>query len=329
MLGNYAIAANTAPFTISPRPASVTPNPAGKTYGDADPPLSGMLTGFLATDGVTAVYARTPGETVAGGPYTVFATLGPASVLGNYAIAYGLASFTIVPRPASVTPNPASKAYGDPDPPLTGTLVGFLAPDGVTAAYTRTPGETVSGSPYTIMATLLPAAAVGNYAVTYDTAPFTILGVRGLKGSLRADLKALRASVTDKKDGKELDDAMAELTEALLPRLWIDELHPTPKDGAHVFQEEKDAALELRELVKSRKSAIPDTLLLAFVDRIVRADRLLATVAIGDARGGDARKLDKASDEVQKGDRERLQGDAEGAIEHYRSAWWLALEAAS
>src|SRR5204863_8835944 len=125
-----------------------------KVYGDVDPAFTGTLSGFLSADTVTATYSRTAGETVAGSPYTVSAILSPAGVLGNYNITYNTAAFTITPRPASVTPNAASKIYGDADPAFTGTLTGFVPADGVTATYSRTSGETVAGSPYTISATL-------------------------------------------------------------------------------------------------------------------------------------------------------------------------------
>src|SRR5438445_12245230 len=105
----YAITYNTASFTLSPRPASVTPAAAGKTYGDADPALTGTLSGFLAADGVTATYSRTSGETVAGYTISITAARSAGAVLGNYAITYNTASFTITPRPASVTPAADSK----------------------------------------------------------------------------------------------------------------------------------------------------------------------------------------------------------------------------
>jgi hypothetical protein len=173
-LGNYNITYNTANFTINPKAASVTPNAASKSYGDADPAFTGTLTGFLAADGVTATYSRTAGETVAGSPLTISARLSPAAVLSNYNIAYNTANFAITPRNASVTLNAASKTYGAADPALTGTLSGFLVAEGVTATYTRTAGETVAGSPYTISATLSPAGVLGNYNITYNTAAFTI-----------------------------------------------------------------------------------------------------------------------------------------------------------
>ena len=174
VLSNYNITYNAAGFTINKRPASVTPTAAGKIYGDPDPALSGTLTGFLAADGVTAAYNRAPGETVTGSPYAISATLSPAGVLNNYNITYNTAGFTITPKTASVTASAASKIYGDADPALSGTLTGFLATDNVTANFSRTPGETVAGSPYTISATLSPAGVLGNYNITYNAAGFTI-----------------------------------------------------------------------------------------------------------------------------------------------------------
>jgi len=176
-----AVDANYSPISYVPgvlaitlAPASVTPNPASKVYGSADPnPLTtGTLTGFLASDGIVATYSRTAGQTVAGGPYTISATLSPAAALSNYTITYNTAAFSITPKAASVTPNAATKVYGAADPALTGTLTGFLPADGVTASYSRTAG--VGVGTYTISATLAPVAALTNYNITYNTANFTI-----------------------------------------------------------------------------------------------------------------------------------------------------------
>src|SRR5207244_3184069 len=107
---------NTAELTIDKKTASVTPDAKSKTYGDVDPALTGTLTGFLAADGVTASYSRTPGETVAGSPYVISATLSPAGVLGNYQITYNTAEFTITKGQATVTAPTSSNAsttYGD------------------------------------------------------------------------------------------------------------------------------------------------------------------------------------------------------------------------
>ncbi len=171
---DYTFAFVNGTLTINQKNASVTPDPATKVYGDSDPAFTGTLVGFLPADGVTATYSRTAGETVAGSPYTISATLSPSGVLGNYNITYNTANFTITTKNASVTPNPATKVYGDSDPAFTGTLAGFLPADGVTATYSRTAGETVAGSPYTISAALSPSGVLSNYNITYNTANFTI-----------------------------------------------------------------------------------------------------------------------------------------------------------
>src|SRR5881409_2503736 len=171
LLSNYDITYNTASFDITKKAASVTPA-AGqhKTYGDADPALSGSTSGFLAADGVTASYGRTAGETV--GSYPISATLAPAGVLSNYDITYNTAAFAITKKAASVTPAAASKVYGSADPTLSGALSGFLVADGVSASYSRAAGETVGS--YPISATLAPAGVLSNYDITYNTASFDI-----------------------------------------------------------------------------------------------------------------------------------------------------------
>src|SRR5206468_656947 len=148
--GNYFVAGSaTTTAKINPKPASVTPDAASKTYGAADPTFTGTLSGFVAADGVTASYSRAAGETVAGaasysraagetlaaGDHTARATLSGSGVLENYDITYDTASVNINQATASVTPDAASKTFAAEDPAFTGTLSGFLAADGVTASY--------------------------------------------------------------------------------------------------------------------------------------------------------------------------------------------------
>src|SRR5204862_935061 len=153
-----------------------TPDPNRKTYGNPDPyPLTtGNGSGFV--DPAPPSSDRDPGETVAGGPYHITATLNAAAgVLANYSITNAGAAFTIDPRPATWTTDPNSKTYGNPDPnPLTtGSGSGFV--DAVTASYSRVAGESVANSPYHLSATLNAAAGVlANCSLTSAGAAFTI-----------------------------------------------------------------------------------------------------------------------------------------------------------
>jgi hypothetical protein len=142
----------------------VTPNGASKVYGTADPALTGTLSGFLAADGVTAMYTRTPGETVAGSPYAINATLSPAAVLGNYAILYKTASFTITRATATVTLGNISQAYtGSPLSPTVTTMPANLA-------FTLTGAPDTNAGSYPVTATVndpnYAGSASGTFVIT-------------------------------------------------------------------------------------------------------------------------------------------------------------------
>ncbi|PYQ47078.1 MAG: hypothetical protein DMF59_19845, partial [Acidobacteria bacterium] len=74
------------------------------------------------------------------------------------------------------------------------------------------------------------------------------------------------------------------------------------------FQKEKDAVNDLRKVSGA----------LNFINRIVKADRLLAVVIINEAAGRD---VVKARDELSKGDDDVAAAKYESGIEHYRNAW--------
>jgi len=157
-------------LTITKIPASVTPAAAGKVYGDADPPLTGALSGFVESDSVTAAYSRTAGEDA--GSYTISAELSPGDVLDNYDITYNTAAFAIGQRPIEVTADHKTKYVDDPDPELTYQISsGSLASgDAFSGALTRDPGEDVGT--YAIQQGTL--ALNCNYKLTYQGANLTI-----------------------------------------------------------------------------------------------------------------------------------------------------------
>ena len=122
---NYTITFTGSTLTITPAPLTVTANPQTKVYGHDDPTLTDTATGFVDTtvDGVTiddtaataltGHLARTPGETVSGGPYAI--TQGTLAA-SNYTISFTGSTLTITPAPLTVTANPQTKVYGSPIP---------------------------------------------------------------------------------------------------------------------------------------------------------------------------------------------------------------------
>ena len=162
VLGNYDITYNTAGFTIDTKAASVTPNAASKTYGDADPALDRHARGFLAADGVTASYSRTAGETVA-------AALHHQRDARARRLCWATTPSPTTRRPSRSRQGGVGDAErgeqdlrrGGPGASRARSSASWPA-DGVTATYSRTAGETVR-RPYTISATLSPAGVLGNY----------------------------------------------------------------------------------------------------------------------------------------------------------------------
>jgi filamentous hemagglutinin family protein len=161
--GNYVFvqaAANATALTVNPATLTFTANTASRDYGDANPALSGGVTGFK--NGQTAT-------TFGGDTWTTLAGL--TSNVGNYGISGGLTNaspnYTIVQAGANTTAltvnkatltftaNTASRDYGDANPALSGGVTGFK--NGQTAA-------TFGGDTWTTTAGL--TSNVGNYGIT-------------------------------------------------------------------------------------------------------------------------------------------------------------------
>ena len=122
VLDNYNVTNLGAEFTINERLATWTTDPQQDVPRPESSPLTtGSGTNFLAADNVTATYSRVAGETVAGGPYHITATLSPAAVAPRQLRHHERWGELYDQRAAGdVDDQPGSKTYGDPDPnPLT------------------------------------------------------------------------------------------------------------------------------------------------------------------------------------------------------------------
>jgi hypothetical protein len=148
----------TAQFTLTVTPAvlAITAQPESKSYGQADPELGYLVSGLKPGDSQATILsgslARTPGETVAGGPYSI--GQGTLSATTNYLINFTGNVFTILPAALSVRADDQSKTYGAPDPALTAAYSGFVN------------GESLSSLGGNLVLTRQPGAQVGNYFIT-------------------------------------------------------------------------------------------------------------------------------------------------------------------
>ncbi|MGE3488948.1 MAG: MBG domain-containing protein [Vicinamibacterales bacterium] len=107
---------STTPAVTTVKTAVVTAGGGTKTVGEADPALTSTTqVGFDAGDiaGITLDSTRAPGETVGSYATTATATGGNAAA---YTITYVPGVFTITKATITVTANPKTVTYGDPDP---------------------------------------------------------------------------------------------------------------------------------------------------------------------------------------------------------------------
>ncbi len=229
---NYDLDYVSAGFNITKAQLSVNANPRQKSYdpSSADPALTYGLTGFVDNQNANTANvtgdpscSRTPGETVAGSPYTI--TCAPGTLdAANYSFITGTTgNFTINPAGIDIDANPASKTYGDADPAFSGVLTGFVNGEdassaGVTGAAdcTRTAGETVAGSPYTITCAGGTLAAA-NYSFGPGTSADFTINTRTAHATFTVNDKTYDRTTTADVTGQSLanrapdDDTPAEL----------------------------------------------------------------------------------------------------------------------
>jgi DNA/RNA endonuclease G (NUC1) len=201
---------------------------------------------------------------------------------------------------------------------LSGVVPAGATINSATGAFSWTPTAAQSGFSYTFN-----VVVSDGIMPTLTTITVSVVGPFGIEQGVLSQLIALRQSTTDKQDGQKLDDAIQHLSRAVDPGNWIDAAHVQPKQGEKAFGETKDAVNKLRDLLKNKKSAMSDALLQSFIDRLLRATRLVAQTAINEsaAAGGDPNDIAKANDELAQGDADASGDKPDSAVEHYRNAW--------
>jgi hypothetical protein len=73
------------------------------------------------------------------------------------------------------------------------------------------------------------------------------------------------------------------LDDSLEPQPWLDQTQFNLRQGELAFNEQSAAVQELNLLLNNKHCSISQTLVQDFINRIVKTDRLLATMAINDA----------------------------------------------
>src|ERR1051326_3698535 len=159
---NYAVTKTDSTLTVNAKAATVVADAKRKTYGDANPALTAVVTGEVAggsTINYTLATTATQFSDVGGYPITV--TLGSNP---NYAVTKTDSTLIVNAKAATVVADAKSKTYGDATPALTAVVTGEVAGGSTinyTLATTATQFSDVGGYPITVTLGSNP-----NYAVT-------------------------------------------------------------------------------------------------------------------------------------------------------------------
>ena len=175
---NYNLTFGGANLTINKATLIVTANNLTKAYGQANPALTIVYTGFVSGDDASKLTAQPTITTTAAtnsaiGTYPITVS-GAASL--NYSISYVPGTLTITVATLTITADNQTKIYGEVNPALSVHYSGFINGDDAskltTAPSLTTTASASSGTgDYTITAS---GAVMPNYTIVYQSGTLTI-----------------------------------------------------------------------------------------------------------------------------------------------------------
>jgi hypothetical protein len=223
-LGNYNVELVDGTLTVTKAPLTVKADDQTRIYGDANPTLTGTVSGAKNGDDLVDSY-DTPATLASGvGGYTIAAHIvaGPGADLGNYDVTLVDGTLTVTRAPLTVTADDQTKTYGDPNPALTGTITGAKNGDDLVDTYT-TGADAASGVgnyPIDAHVTAGPGADLGNYdiklvdgSLTVTKAPLTVTADDQTR--IYGDTNpAFTGTITGTKNGDSLVDSYTTAADA-------------------------------------------------------------------------------------------------------------------
>src|SRR5204862_416602 len=143
-LDDYHVTLVDGTLTVTKEPLTVKADNQTKTYGDADPALTGTVTGAKNGDNLVDSYSTDAGQTSGVGDYAITAHVaaGPGADLGNYHVTLVDGVLTVTKAPLTVKADDQTKVYGDTNPTLTGTITGMKNGDSLVDSYTTGADQT-------------------------------------------------------------------------------------------------------------------------------------------------------------------------------------------
>jgi hypothetical protein len=128
---NYSVATNNGTLTITSAALLVTAADAGRPYGQANPSLTGTITGIQNSDNITVTFSTSATSSSAAGTYAIVPALAdPDNKLGNYSVTINNGTLTVTTIPLVITANDATRLLNAANPAFTVAYSGFVLSDG-------------------------------------------------------------------------------------------------------------------------------------------------------------------------------------------------------
>jgi hypothetical protein len=176
---NYSITFVPGVLTVTADALTVAAPSTARQYGQPDPPLNNVnYSGFVNGDGpgsLSGVLSCTSSDTPLS-PVGSYAINCSGLSSPNYVISYVPGTLVVTPAPLTIAATNATRSFGTNNPAFSGTIVGLLNSDAVSATFASpaaTPASPVGN--YAIVPTAIGAPAVlGNYALALVNGTLTV-----------------------------------------------------------------------------------------------------------------------------------------------------------
>src|SRR3989441_2028926 len=177
-IANYDVVLVDGTLTIGKATLTITGGDFARTYGAANPTLTGTIAGLQNGDGISATYFTAADATSPVGPYAVVPTAVDSSPsrIANYDVVLVDGTLTIGKATLTITGGDFAHTYGAANPTLTGTIAGLQNGDGISATYFTAADATSPVGPYAVVPTAVDSSPsrIANYDVVLVDGTLTI-----------------------------------------------------------------------------------------------------------------------------------------------------------
>lgn len=172
----YTAAEQTTTLTVNKAPLTVTPNNATRPYGKSNGTFTMGFSGLLAWDTASSlgqpVYS-TPAD--ASSPIGNYGLTASGLTSTKYTITYAPGTLTVTPAPLTVTAADQTRAYGQSNPSLSGSITGLVNGDAILASYSTAAAVSSPVGSYPIVPALSdPGGKLSNYHVVIEQGELTV-----------------------------------------------------------------------------------------------------------------------------------------------------------